>query len=150
MSHMRTISGVTWGWVAGAVFGLSAGLTKRLLYPAPDFNPPALYVSVSAFLLAAVFWWLVIVREGSITIRRGFIAGACIGWATPVLMWLLYGGFLSLSEPGARDAFGWSIIYALLMVRGISWFGLVVGGAMGALLAWLPVFSRPQIHGNAA
>jgi hypothetical protein len=59
-------------------------------------------------------------------------------------MWLLYGGFLSLSDPGARDAFGWSIISAVLMLRGVSWLGLVVGGAIGALLAWLQASARRQ------
>jgi hypothetical protein len=144
MSQMRTMAGVMWVWIAGTVFGLSAGLTKLLLYPAPDFNPPALYVISASFLLASSLWWLLIVRGRSITIRRGFVAGASIGWATPLLMWLLYGGFLFLSDPGARDAFGWSILYAALMLRGVSWLGLVVGGAIGALLAWLQASARRQ------
>ena len=144
MTQMRTMAGIMWVWIAGTVFGFSAGLTKLLLYPAPDFNPPALYVLSASFLLASSLWWLLIVRGGNITICRGFVAGACIGWATPLLMWLLYGGFLSLSDPGARDAFGWSLIYAALMLRGVSWLGLVVGGAIGALLAWLQASARRQ------
>jgi hypothetical protein len=85
-----------------------------------------------------------VVTGGNITMRRGFVAGASIGWATPLLMWQLYGGFLSLSDPGARDAYGWSMIYTALMLRGVSWLGLVVGGAIGALLAWLQASPRPQ------
>lgn len=118
------------------VFGAVSFLAKMLLFPAPQYNPPAVYAFLSAFLVASILWYAVISLVEKISVLWGFTTGLAIGFLTPLVMWFLFGVITSL-EPESRDALGWSIIYAYIAIKGLAWITALCGGMIGAVLAWL-------------
>lgn len=123
-----------WIWIAGALFALIAGLIKALLYPWPEYNPPAIYPMVTAFAIAVTLWSRIVMRRGTVTVLSGVFVGAVVGLATPPVMWLVYGAFLSMTDPTVVGAFSWSVIYALLMVTRVSWLTALPGAVVGGML----------------
>ena len=68
-----------WIWINALIFGLLAGLIKAIFFPYPEYNPPAIYPMVLAFLITALLWWWLIMRSDRMTILRGGIIGAVAG-----------------------------------------------------------------------
>lgn len=122
-------------WTAGLTFGITAFLVKLIFYPAPMHNPPAIYGLIAGFVTGAAAWYLVIFRPGRQTLLRGGLTGILAGLFTPAIMWILFGLFASLTGPSTRDAFGWSLTYALLTFTQLTaWLSALLGCALGVSL----------------
>ncbi len=122
-------------WAAGLTFGITAFLVKLIFYPAPMHNPLAVYGLMAGFVTGAAAWYLVIFRPGRSTLLRGALTGILVGLFTPAIMWILFGMFTSLIDTSARDAFGWSLTYALLTFTTLTaWLSALLGGALGVSL----------------
>lgn len=131
-------------WIAPLAFGLLAFLAKLIFFPGPQFNPPAAYAFVSGALTGALLWCLLITGPGIISLPRGAIAGLLVGFLSPLLMWILFGSLTAVTDPAARDALGWSLLYAFLMLRGVAWLSALGGALLGGALGW---FHR-RFHGE--
>ena len=70
-----------WLWISSLTFGVFAGLIKAIFIPYPEYNPPAIYPALVAFLLAAIFWWRLIVKSDRVTFLRGGSVGGDRGAA---------------------------------------------------------------------
>ena len=121
--------------ISGIVFGLIAGLAKAVIFPAPTWNPPFIFPMLTAFFAAVFFWWALVERSGKTTSGRGLVAGGLVGLATPPLMWLPYGLFLTATLGRGIEPLLWAPVYALLTLRAVSPFAMVLGAVVGAVLA---------------
>ena len=123
-----------WIWISSLVFGLLAGLTKAVFFPYPEFNPPAIYPALVAFLITALLWWWLITKSERLTTLRGGIIGAIVGLLTPTLIWPFFLLLLALSENRFPEIFLWSPIYMLLTLVRIGWLTIFLGSVLGVVL----------------
>jgi hypothetical protein len=125
-----------WLWISSSVFALFAALLKASLFPAPQWNPPFVFVMITAFGLTALVWWLFFLRSRETTLPRGVIAGMLIGGLTPPLAWLPYGLYLAATTYRPLEALGWSPIYAYRVLVRVSPYTALLGAGLGVLLAY--------------
>jgi hypothetical protein len=124
---------IQWIWISSLVFGGFAGLFKAVFFPYPEFNPPAIYPTLVAFLLTFLLWrWLIKKRERGQMLRGG-IVGAIVGLLTPILIWPFFLLLVSLEESRFTEIFFWSPIYMLISLK-ISWLTVLLGIVLGAVL----------------
>jgi hypothetical protein len=128
MSQLRWI-------VAGLVFGISAGLLKIIFFPSPEYDPPAIYPAIIAFLISALLWRIIPRIENTILLTfYGGIAGAIVGWITPVLMWPVFLFILALSLNKFPELFFWSPVYMSLSLYQASQLTAILGFLLGVVL----------------
>ena len=123
-----------WLWISSLTFGVFAGLIKAIFIPYPEYNPPAIYPAMVAFLLAAIFWWRLIVKSDRVTFLRGGSVGGIVGLLTPPLAWPFFLLTIAVSENRFPEIFVWSPIYMLLSLYHVSWLTMLTGIILGFIL----------------
>ena len=124
-------------FISSVIFAFLAGLIKAVFFPSPEWNPPFIFPMLTAFLVTAFFWWLLVGRRYRTNLAWGAIAGAIIGLVTPPLMWLPYGLFLTVTLDKGIEPLAWSPIYAFLMLIRVSPFATLLGAIVGAIIAFV-------------
>ena len=93
---------------------------------------------MAAFVLAIVFWRLISSTD-VVSVARGAVAGAAIGFFTPALAWLLYAPLLAIISAEPAEAFLWSLAYAFAYSIQFIWISMPTGILLGVLISYLQI-----------
>lgn len=123
--------------LAGLLFaGLASGL-RAFVYPGVRFDPPVTLIVASGLVLGAMLWWVIVLRPGRFTAARGLIAGAVVGFLTPLVAALASSAMMAVSDPSTSVTAGWNANYAIAVVTAVGSTSALAGGILGMFLARL-------------
>ena len=125
-----------WIWISSAIFGLITGLVKTIVFPYPEYNPPAIYPAIIAFPTTALFWSWLISRSNRPSLVRGGLVGAIVGLLTPSLIWPFFLLEVGLAENRVSELLGWSLVYMFLTPLRIGWLTILLGVAIGVTVPY--------------
>lgn len=139
-----------WSGLAGLVFGLSAFIFALFVYQKFQLDGVGgglkqLYLAapVAAFVTGTFFWWLLVSKAKTTTLKRGFWVGALIGLVSHLIAWYLLTFYLvvlndmDVSKLTLTQMFLLALINAFTSIVSVGWITIPGGGLIGLVLAYL-------------